>query len=125
MYTFIIIVHLFVCFILIGIVLLQAGKGAEMGAAFGGSSQTIFGSRGATTFLSKVTVGAAVLFMVTSLSLSILSRERSVVPTAVDSGREKEAAAPQETQTTEETESSPAASTSESEGGASSEGAEE
>lgn len=84
MYTLIAIIHIIVCLILMGVVLLQAGKGAEMGAAFGGSSQTIFGSRGAATFLSKLTVGAAILFMVTSLSLSILSRERSIAPSIVD-----------------------------------------
>ncbi len=79
MYTLIIVIHVIVCLILIGVVLLQAGKGAEMGAAFGGSSQTIFGSRGAATFLSKLTVAAAVIFMVTSLTLSMLSRNRSVI----------------------------------------------
>jgi preprotein translocase subunit SecG len=62
---------------MIGAILLQSGKGAEIGAAFGGSSQTIFGSRGATTFLSKMTVGAAIIFMVTSLSLAFLSKERA------------------------------------------------
>ena len=77
MYTLLIIIHLFVSFIMIGAILLQAGKGAEIGAAFGGSSQTIFGSRGAATFLSKMTVGAAVIFMVTSLSLAFLSKERA------------------------------------------------
>jgi len=87
MYTFVVVLHVIVCLILIAVVLLQAGKGAEMGAAFGGSSQTIFGSRGAATFLSKLTVGAAVIFMVTSLTLSMLSRGRSVVPSSViDSG---------------------------------------
>jgi preprotein translocase subunit SecG len=77
MYTFLIIIHLFVSFIMIGAILLQAGKGAEIGAAFGGSSQTIFGSRGAATFLSKMTVAAAIVFMLTSLSLAFLSRERA------------------------------------------------
>lgn len=84
MITFITIIHVIVCLILIGVVLLQAGKGAEMGAAFGGSSQTIFGSRGSATFLSKLTVGAAVLFMVTSFSLSVLNKSRSVVSTVID-----------------------------------------
>ncbi|MFQ5596986.1 MAG: preprotein translocase subunit SecG [Nitrospiria bacterium] len=84
MYTAIVIVHILVCLILIGVVLLQTGKGAEMGATFGGSSQTIFGSRGAATFLSKLTVGAAVIFMVTSLTLSVLSRERPIVSTIID-----------------------------------------
>lgn len=72
-------VHVLVSFIMIGVVLLQAGKGAEIGAAFGGSSQTIFGSRGPGTFLSKVTVAAAIIFMFTSLGLSIISNNSSVV----------------------------------------------
>ena len=68
--TIIIIIHVLVCVALILIVLLQAGKGAEMGAAFGGASQTIFGSAGAMGFLSKLTTVAAVIFMVTSLLLT-------------------------------------------------------
>ncbi len=66
-----IIVHVVVCVALILIVLLQQGKGAGMGAAFGGSSQTVFGSSGATSFLHKVTTAAAIVFMLTSLGLSI------------------------------------------------------
>ena len=66
----IIAVHVSVCIALIMIVLLQRGKGADMGAAFGGSSQTVFGSGGATSFLQKVTTAAAIIFMLTSLSLS-------------------------------------------------------
>lgn len=68
----IILVHVAVCVALILIVLLQRGKGADMGAAFGGSSQTIFGSAGATSFLSKLTAAAAVIFMLTSLLLAFL-----------------------------------------------------
>ena len=55
---------------LILVVLLQAGKGASMGAVFGGSSQTIFGSSGPGTFLGKMTTAVAIIFMLTSLSLS-------------------------------------------------------
>ena len=55
MYTAIVVIHLVVCLFLIFIILIQSSKGAEMGAAFGGSSQTLFGSRGAATFLSKLT----------------------------------------------------------------------
>jgi len=77
-YTFLIVVHLFICFLMVAVILLQSGKGAEIGASFGGSSQTIFGSRGPGTFLSKVTVGAAILFMLTSLSLAVSSKERSL-----------------------------------------------
>ena len=78
MYTLMIIIHVVVSLALILIVLLQTGKGAEMGAGFGGgSNQTIFGSRGAATFLSKITTGAAVMFMLTSLSLAIMTKNRS------------------------------------------------
>ena len=74
--TIIIVVHILVCVALIMIVLLQAGKGAEMGAAFGGASQTIFGSAGAMGFLSKLTTVAAVVFMITSLLLTFSSSRK-------------------------------------------------
>jgi preprotein translocase subunit SecG len=78
--TFIIIVHVIVCFFLIFIVLIQSGKGAELGAAFGGSSQTLFGARGAATIFSKLTTGAAIVFMLTSLLLAVVtSKGGSVV----------------------------------------------
>ena len=70
MYTLITILHVAVCLILVLVVLLQAGKGANMGAVFGGSSQTLFGSSGPGTFLSKMTTVVAVIFMLTSFSLS-------------------------------------------------------
>jgi preprotein translocase subunit SecG len=74
------IIHIIVCLFLIAVVLLQSGKGAEMGAAFGGSSQTLFGSRGAASFLSKMTTVAAVVFMVTSLTLAVIaSRSGSII----------------------------------------------
>jgi preprotein translocase subunit SecG len=73
-----IVVHVIVSIALIMIVLLQTGKGADMGAAFGGgSSQTLFGSTGASTFLSKATTGAAIIFMLTSLALAYLSTHRT------------------------------------------------
>ena len=69
-----IVIHIVVCIALIMIVLLQTGKGADMGAAFGGgSSQTLFGSTGASTFLSKATTAAAIIFMLTSLVLAYMS----------------------------------------------------
>ena len=78
MTTILIIVHVIVCVALIMIVLLQTGKGADMGAAFGGGgSQTLFGSTGASTFLSKATTGAAIIFMLTSLALAYLSSHRT------------------------------------------------
>jgi len=67
------IVHVVMCLILIAIVLLQTGKGADMGAAFGGASQTLFGGAGPANFLNKVTTIAAIVFMFTSLSLAIIS----------------------------------------------------
>jgi len=70
---FLTVVHVLVCLILIATVLLQRGKGAEIGAVFGGGgSSTVFGSRGAGNFLSRLTTGAAVLFFVTSLTLAII-----------------------------------------------------
>ncbi len=73
MILFLTVVHVLVCLILIIAVLLQRGKGAEIGAVFGGGgSSTVFGSRGAGTFLSRLTTGAAALFFATSLSLAIL-----------------------------------------------------
>ena len=71
------ILHILVCIALVLIVLLQAGKGAEMGAAFGGASQTIFGSSGAMGFLTKLTTVAAVIFMITSLLLAFASSRRA------------------------------------------------
>lgn len=64
--------HIIVCIALIMIVLLQRGKGSDMGAAFGGSSQAVFGSTGAAPFLSKITAAAAIVFMLTCLSLAYL-----------------------------------------------------
>ena len=83
--TVILAVHILVCVALIMIILLQSGKGADIGAVFGGgSSNTLFGSTGATPFLSKLTIAAAVIFMVTSIILTYFSgkgvpREHSVM----------------------------------------------
>ncbi len=80
-------IHILVCLSLIGIVLIQGGKGAEVGAAFGaGSSGTIFGATGGQSFLSKLTTGAAVIFMLTSLALAIFWGEpgsSSIMPDQV------------------------------------------
>lgn len=77
MITFLTVVHITVCVFLAAIVLLQHGKGADVGATFGGAGQTIFGPRGTATLLSKLTTGAAVIFMFTSLSLAYLSSRES------------------------------------------------
>jgi preprotein translocase subunit SecG len=73
MYTFFVILFVICSLFLIMVVLLQSGKGADMGAAFGGSSQTMFGARGQATFIQKLTVIAAVLFMTLSVVLASLS----------------------------------------------------
>lgn len=66
------VIHVLVCISLIGIVLIQGGKGAEVGAAFGaGASNTVFGASGGQSFIGKVTAGAAIIFMLTSLALAI------------------------------------------------------
>jgi len=81
MYTALTILHIIVAFIMVGVILLQSGKGAEIGAAFGGSSQTVFGARGASTMLSRVTAITATVFMVTSLTLAIMSKQRNYAST--------------------------------------------
>jgi preprotein translocase subunit SecG len=78
MMVFLVIIHVIVCVALIMIVLLQTGKGADIGAAFGGGgSNTLFGTSGASTFLSKATTVAAIVFMITSLTLAYLSSQRT------------------------------------------------
>ena len=68
------IIHVIVCLFLIGVVLLQSGKAADLAGAFGGlGSQTVFGPRGSATVLTRATTISAILFMVTSLSLSLLA----------------------------------------------------
>src|SRR5579872_5118733 len=78
------IIHVLVCVFLIIVVLLQSGKAADLAGAFGGmGSQTAFGPRGSATLLSKATTISAVLFMITSLSLSILATRSSGLGTTV------------------------------------------
>ncbi len=92
-----IVVHVAMCMALILIILLQTGKGSGMGAAFGGSSSTLFGSTGRASFLTKVTIAAAVVFALTSMGLSLigptstgvadeLSSEMPVTPPTTDLG---------------------------------------
>ncbi len=72
------IIHIFICFLLIMIVLLQTGRGADIGAAFGGgSSQTLFGSAGPGGFLTKITTAVAIIFMITSISLAYVSSHKT------------------------------------------------
>jgi preprotein translocase subunit SecG len=75
--TLLTIVHVVVCLFLVGIVLLQHGKGADIGATFGGSSQSLFGTEGPLPLLNKITTAIAILFMLTSVTLAYISSEKS------------------------------------------------
>jgi preprotein translocase subunit SecG len=92
--------HVLVCVILILVVLLQAGRGSSMGLSFGGgASQTVFGSTGGKNFFARVTTGLAIVFMVTSIMLSILSSRsartyRGLMRQLPDTGESSAPAAP-------------------------------
>ncbi|WP_044407428.1 preprotein translocase subunit SecG [Thiomicrospira microaerophila] len=73
MFGIILAIHIVIAFVLIVLVLIQHGKGADAGASFGGSSQSFFGSRGTATFLSRTTAALATLFFITSLSLAYVA----------------------------------------------------
>ncbi len=99
METLLIIVHVIVCLFLIGIVLLQHGKGADIGATFGGSSQSLFGTEGPVPLLNKVTTFSAVIFMVTSVALAYISSQGGSGSVMTD--MVKEQAAQEQTQAVE------------------------
>jgi len=85
LFALIVTVHIVVSLIIIGLVLLQAGKGADIGSAFGGGgSQAVFGSMGTPTVLGKLTTAVAIIFMMTSFSLAMLGHKRStsIMPAA-------------------------------------------
>lgn len=74
MYAFLLILHLLICLALIGVVLIQSGKGGGLaGGAFGGSAQTVFGGRGATDVVTRATMILGFLFFVTSLTLALMT----------------------------------------------------
>ena len=85
MYAFLLVLHLLICLSLIGVVLVQSGKGGGLaGGAFGGSAQTVFGGRGATDFFTKATMVLGAAFFITSLTLALMSsgnvgRSRSLI----------------------------------------------
>ena len=86
MFILITVVHIIVCSFLIVVVLLQSGKSADIAAAFGGAgSQTAFGPRGTASLLSKATTWSAILFMLTSITLSIMAQRRSAGSSVLDS----------------------------------------
>jgi preprotein translocase subunit SecG len=86
--------HIIVSAILIAMVLLQKGKGADIGAAFGGASQTVFGPRGAQSFMAKLTTSAAIIFMITSFGLALTSSKKSSVMESVKPTPVQQAPAP-------------------------------
>ncbi|MCW5834173.1 MAG: preprotein translocase subunit SecG [Labilithrix sp.] len=91
--TFINIIHVFVCMVLVGVVLLQQGKGGGMGAAFGGATTQVFGGRGAGNILTRATAICAAVFMLTSVSLAYLSSsgDRALkAKVAQEAGRKKD-----------------------------------
>jgi len=76
METLVLVLHVVMAVVMIGLILLQQGKGAEMGASFGsGASGTVFGSAGSAGFLTKLTAGLALLFFITSLALALFARQ--------------------------------------------------
>jgi preprotein translocase subunit SecG len=77
MITILTIIHILVCVFMVSIVLLQHGKGADIGATFGGGGQSLFGTEGPVPLMNKITTAAAILFMVTSISLAYISSHRS------------------------------------------------
>ena len=77
MYTIVLALHLFVCCLLILAVLLQAGKGSSLGAAFGGGQGDVFGPGAPVNIMNRITTVVAILFMVTSLTLAILSTQKT------------------------------------------------
>lgn len=84
MHTFLLVIHVFVAIGLISLVLIQQGKGSDMGAGFGaGSSGTVFGARGAASFLAKVTGGFALLFFLTSIGLAVMASRTVVAPNSL------------------------------------------
>tara|TARA_R110002072_G_scaffold133803_4_gene274341 strand:+ start:21718 stop:22113 length:396 start_codon:yes stop_codon:yes gene_type:complete len=78
--TVVVVVHVLVSLGLIGLIMIQHGKGAEAGASFGGgASQTVFGSQGSGSFLTKTTKYLAIIFFATSISLAVIAKQRSEV----------------------------------------------
>lgn len=79
--TLVVVVHVVIAVALVGLVLIQQGKGADAGAAFGGggASQTVFGSQGSGNFLTRMTTLLALVFFVTSFSLAVFAKQRAEV----------------------------------------------
>jgi preprotein translocase subunit SecG len=75
MQTVLTVIHVIACLLLIPVILIQSGKGADISASFGGSSQTVFGSSGGANFFTRLTTTLAVIFMLTSLALTTVANQ--------------------------------------------------
>jgi preprotein translocase subunit SecG len=118
MTAFLVVLHILVCLFLVLFVLLQPGARGGVGAAFGGAGgQTVFGGRGANTFLARLTAGAAVIFMITSITLSFFGSSSSSVMADRAKAKETPAAATPATDTAG-TAAAPAAAASDDKAGA-------
>jgi preprotein translocase subunit SecG len=94
-YGLLVALHVLVCIFLMIVVLLQSGKAADLAGAFGGmGSQTVFGPRGSATVLSKATTGAAIVFMLTSLTLALMATRSGAAPTLLDKTNRPTTSAP-------------------------------
>jgi preprotein translocase subunit SecG len=93
MYALLMALHLIVCLCLVAVILVQSGKGGGLaGGAFGGATQTVFGGRGATDFITRATIVLGVMFFVTSLSLALITTRGNVGGRSVVSEAAKRAA---------------------------------
>jgi preprotein translocase subunit SecG len=95
LFYFVVVLHVIVCFFLIGVVLLQQGRSADLAGAFGGQgSQTAFGPRAAANVLTRLTTWSAIIFMCTSIGLVVLFVRASNANSVLDTGHSAPASAP-------------------------------
>lgn len=106
--TLLIIVHVLVCLFLIGVVLLQHGKGADIGASFGGSSQSLFGTEGPLPLLNKITTASAIIFMLTSATLAYISSTTGSSSVMSGAGQSQLASPPAQVAPVEQDKAAPA-----------------
>lgn len=101
MTTVVVLIHIIACLFLIGVVLLQQGKGSDLASAFGGGTQTVFGARGSVTILHKLTTAGFVIFILTSVFLGIFQRrshDSSVMKSVPAAAQKETPAAPKPAQ---------------------------
>ena len=77
MHTFVLVVHIILAVLMIGLILVQHGKGADAGASFGGGAATVFGASGSGSFLTRLTAVLTALFFVTSLTLAVFAKKQT------------------------------------------------